>query len=109
MAIKNNLVIDQGSDYSVIINVETSNNMPASLSGYTAQSQIRKNYTSLTAYSFGTVVNSALRIVTLSLSSNTTDTIPGGRYVYDCEITSNTGIKTRLVEGIVTITPQVTK
>ena len=109
MAIKGNLVIDQGSDYQVTINVENANSAPVSLAGYTANAQMRKHYTSLTSYNFDVNINSALGMVTLSMSSNTTDVIPAGRYVYDCEITSNTGIKTRLLEGIVTITPQATR
>jgi hypothetical protein len=109
VAIKGNLVIDQGSDYQVTINVENANNAAVSLSGYTANAQMRKHYTSLTAYNFNVEINSVLGMVTLSMSSNTTDVIPAGRYVYDCEITSNTGIRTRLLEGIVTITPQATR
>jgi len=35
--------------------------------------------------------------------------VVSGRYVYDLEITSNTGIVTRSYEGIVTVTPEVTK
>jgi hypothetical protein len=109
MAIKGNLVIDQGSDYLVTINVETANGTPVDLGGYTSEAQMRKHYTSSRFYEFDTEINLALGTITLSMDSNTTNTIAPGRYIYDCEVTSNTGIKTRLLEGIVTITPQVTR
>ena len=109
MAIKGNIVIDQGSDYQVTINVENANGAPVTLSGYTAEAQMRKHYTSLTSFNFTVAINSALGMVTLGMTSNTTNNIPAGRYIYDCEVTSNTGIKTRLLEGLVTITPQVTR
>jgi hypothetical protein len=54
-----------------------------------------------------TVANSGT--VTLSLSANATANISYGRYVYDCEITSNAAIVTRVQEGIVTVTPEVTR
>jgi hypothetical protein len=109
VAIKGNLVIDQGSDYLVTINVESANGAIVNLAGYTAEAQMRKHFTSSTSYTFQTSINAALGTITLSMSSNTTNTIPPSRYIYDCEVTSNTGIKTRLLEGIVTITPQVTR
>lgn len=109
MAIKGNIVIDQGSDYQVSISVENANSAVVNLAGYSAFAQMRKHYTSLTYYTFDTEVDTQLGAVTLSMNSNTTNVIPAGRYVYDCEITSNTGIKTRLIEGIVTVTPQVTR
>jgi hypothetical protein len=43
------------------------------------------------------------------MSSNTTNSITEGRYVYDCELTTSGGVKSRIVEGIVTINPGVTQ
>jgi len=37
-----------------------------------------------------------------------TSLLKEGRYVYDIVITSNSGVKTRVVEGQVTVTPGVT-
>jgi hypothetical protein len=108
MAIKANLIIDQGTDYSTTINVTDDYDEPIDLSTYTGVSQIRKHYTSVTYYSFGVVCNSNGEVV-LSMNAATSNTITAGRYVYDCELTDGTGKKSRLVEGIVTITPQVTR
>lgn len=107
MAVKSNINIDQGSDFRVTVNVTDANNSPIVLTGYTGKAQFRKHYTSLTSYDFGVVV--ANGAVTLSLSSSNSNSISPGRYVYDCELTSTTGVKSRIVEGIVTVKPQVTK
>jgi len=32
-----------------------------------------------------------------------------GRYVYDVETTSGSGVVSRIVEGIITVTPEVTR
>lgn len=109
MAIRGNIVIDQGSDYEFKVNVENINNVPADLTGYTAAAQMRKYYTSSRAYDFDTQVDANNGIVILAMSANTTNTITPGRYLYDCELTSADGVITRLIEGIVTITPQVTR
>ena len=109
MALKANLVIDQGTDFSTSINVTNDDGDVVDLTGYTAAAQMRKHYTSSNAYSFVTSVNEIQGIVTISMTANTTGSIAAGRYVYDCELTSNTNVITRLVEGIVTVTPQVTR
>ena len=69
---------------------------------------MRKSYTSSTAYAFTVGLNSNGQ-VTLGMTSNTTSTIAAGRYVYDVEITSPSGVVTRVVEGLVTVTPNVTR
>lgn len=109
MAIKGNIVIDQGSDYELKVNVENINNVSANLVGYTATAQMRKYHTSSRYYTFNTEVDAANGIVTLAMTANTTTKITPGRYLYDCELKSEDGVVTRLIEGIVTITPQITK
>lgn len=109
MAIKSNIVIDQGSDFEVTINVKDANNNLTILTGYTGAAQMRKHYTSLTSYAFGVNVTANTGEVTLSMPANTSNYISPGRYVYDCELTSSSNTKTRIVEGIVTVTPQVTR
>lgn len=109
MAIKANLIIDQGASYSTSINVTDDDDNIIDLTGYTAVAQMRKHYTSVTYYSFDVTVNGSQGDVVLSMSANATNIIPAGRYVYDCELTDTTGNRSRLVEGIVTVTPQVTR
>jgi hypothetical protein len=110
MATKANLIIDQGTTYSVTLNLTDENGDSIDLVGYTANSQIRKWYTSSNSMVFATSLNTVDGTVTLSLTSNQTNLLVPGRYVYDVELfntVSNT--YSRILEGIVTVTPQVTR
>ena len=69
MATKANLVIDQGSTYSTTLNLTDENGDPLNLSGFTANSQIRKWYTSSNSTSFSTSINSISGQITLSLTA----------------------------------------
>ena len=109
MAIKANLVIDQGTTYSTDLNLTDENGDALVLSGYSANSQIRKHYTSSNSVSFTTSINANAGIITLSLTANQTANLTGGRYVYDVELTDASNSISRKVEGIVTVTPQVTR
>jgi len=110
MATISNLFVDAGSDYSNIITVSSTNGQPLNLSGYTVASQMRKSYSSSTVYAFtASVYDAANGKVRLQLSAANSSAIPAGRWLYDVEITSAAGSKTRVVEGIVTITPQITQ
>jgi hypothetical protein len=110
MATISNLFVDSGSDYSNIITVSSTSGQPLNLSGYSVASQMRKSYSSSTAYAFtATVYDAANGKVRLQLSASASSVIPAGRWLYDVEITSPSGTKTRVVEGIVTITPQITQ
>lgn len=108
MAIKANIIIDQGADYSTAIELTDDQESVVDLTGYTANAHIRKTYTSSNATPFTVSVNAAFGVLTLDLTANASANMVAGRYVYDVVITSNTAIKSRVVEGIVTITPRVT-
>lgn len=108
MATKSNLVIDQGATFSTDLTLTDENGDMLNLVGYTANSQIRKWYTSTNSISFSTITNTDAGIVTLSLTANQTAALTAGRYVYDVEISDGTTIS-RIVEGIVTVTPNVTR
>ena len=111
MATKLNLVIDQGATYtnnSIIAYDSTNTAIDFSGNTYTIASKMRKSYSSSNAYTFTASSNSATGNITLSMTANATANISAGRYVYDVEITSNTGAVTRVKEGIVTVTPNAT-
>ena len=109
MATKANLVIDQGSTFSTDLTLTDENGDVMALNGYTANSQIRKWYTSTTpAATFATSINVESGQITLNLTSNQTSNLVAGRYVYDVELVSNSDVS-RIVEGIITVTPQVTR
>lgn len=104
------LDIDQGSDFVAVMELENDDGTPMNLSGFTVYSQFRKSYQSVTGYSFVTTVdNAALGKIKLSLLGSVSSGIKPGRYLYDIEIISALGNKVRVVEGIITINPEITK
>lgn len=108
MAAVHNLYIDQGADFSAEIGIYDDANFPWDLDGYTGLAKIKKSYYSSTAVEFTVSVDDK-GLVSLSLPSNVTSNMEQGRYLYDVVITSAGGVKTRVIEGIVTINPGVTK
>lgn len=110
MAIKASIVIQQGSDFQTTINFTDDNDDVVDLTGYSGSAQLRKHYTSSSSYPFAVTVSPSLGTVTLAMNYSNTAAIPAGRYVFDCELTdtvSNT--VSRVVEGVATVTPQVTR
>ena len=109
MAFKANITIDQGTDFSTSIDVTDENGDIVDLAGYTGAAQLRKHYTSSTATDFTVAITPGSGLVTLSMNAATTNAISAGRYVYDCELTDDNGTVSRLIEGVITVTPGVTR
>lgn len=107
MAIKANILIDQGSTYSTDVELADDRGASLNLTNYTANGAMRKTYTSSNVIALGTSIDGNAGILTISMSANASANVVAGRYVYDVVLTSNTGTKTRVIEGIVTITPRV--
>ena len=105
-----NQVIDQGATYSKQITVYKNDGTTIEdLTNFTVTSYIRKNYTSSAK-----VVINATKVepqtsgkITMSLTAVQTAGMKSGRYVYDLEIQSGVEVK-RIVEGVITIRPEVT-
>lgn len=106
---KANIIINQGTTFSTTINLTDDNGDPINLTGYTGRSQMRKHYTSSNSQSFTVSLNSSEGIVTLALTASQTANLTAGRYVYDVEVISAANVVSRIVEGIVTVTPEVTR
>lgn len=108
MAIRANLSLDQGSDFYMSFNILDDNNLPIDISDYTAVSQMRQHFSSIGYYSFDVETTSSGELI-LTMGSEVTDTIKPGRYVYDVELTATDGKKSRVVQGIVFVSAQVSK
>ena len=111
MATISNLFIDQGADFTTTVTINDSSNVALDLTGYTATAMLRKSYKSTTSTSFtlAFVDPRTNGEITLSLTDVQTAALSEGRYVYDLLITESGGDKTRVVEGIATIKPSVTR
>lgn len=110
MATEINLYIDQGTDfYKEFIAVDGEGRyLP--LEGYEIRSQMRKYYGSSFGYTFTPgIADTDNGVLYISMGHLETRDIPAGRYLYDVEITSPMGERYRVAEGIVLITPEITK
>ena len=108
MAYKLNTTMDQGSDFLCSFTVSHANGSVFDLSGYTAASQMRKHADSEEAININ-VGLSANGMVELYLASSNTELIEQGRYYYDAEVEDSYGNRYRIVEGLITVTPNMTR
>ena len=109
MARKVQLTIDQGTTFSYPFTLLDTNGDVRDLSTHTANAQLRKAYTSTNSTSFTCTTSNTDPNLVISLTANQSANVVAGRYVYDVQLQSNTNIVTRYVEGIVTVTPRVTR
>lgn len=112
MAAYTELFIDQGTTFNTIINLnDDASSAPINLSGYIVRSQMRRSYYSVNASATFTctITDSANGELTLSLTDGQTSNIKAGRYLFDVETQDTMNVVTRVLEGIITVTPGVTR
>lgn len=111
MATISNLFIDQDADFTTTVTINDSNGSALDLTSYTALAMIRKTYQSTSATTFTSTFASDRTTgqITISLTDTQTADLEAGRYVYDLVITDSSGTKTRVVEGIATVNPSVSR
>jgi hypothetical protein len=109
MAAKYNLTIDQGATFERLVRVSEAN-APKDLTGYVVRAQLRRSYkAALPLATFVcAVTDAAAGEITLTLDATTTTGITAGAAVWDLEL-EYAGVVTRLLEGTVQITPEVTR
>jgi hypothetical protein len=109
-----NATIDQGATWSVTVTYKDSTGAPINLTGYTAALQVRQQYSSvdadltLTSPSNGIVITPLTGVVVVTMTATQTAALAEGYYVYDLELTSGT-YKDRLIQGQLTVAPEVTR
>lgn len=108
MATVQNIVIDQGTTFTLDVTIANDDGTAKDLSNYTVGAQLRKSYYTNTYTAFTTAKVDLEGKVTISLIATETSALKAGRYVYDIEIDGNSETL-RILEGIVTVTPEVTK
>ena len=113
MAARANLQIDRGATFSSDVTVTDTDNEAFDLTGYTAEAKMAKGYEATnTRVTLSTTINSPTTgVITLSLNADQTKTLDApARYVYDVEITKTSDSTiTRVIEGIITVNPDVTR
>jgi len=105
------LFLEQGASFNTSITLDDVAGEAFNLVNYTASSQMRKSYYSSNAaatFVVSTGNDPSLGVITISLDSANTANVYPGRYVYDVYVSSGTS-RVRVLEGIINVTPQVTK
>lgn len=106
------LFVDQGTSFNNIINLNDDiTNDPLVITGYTVTSQIKRSYYSskITANITCTITDAANGEITMTMPATQTANIKAGRYLFDVKTKDLANTVTRVLEGIITVTPQVTK
>jgi hypothetical protein len=108
------LLIPQGATWSVVLRWKD-DNANVNLTGFTARMQLRTSAEAVTTLEDLTTENGGITLggsagtITLALTASETAALPATRAVYDLELISSGGIVTRLVEGVATITRNITR
>ena len=107
-----NFTLEQGTTFIRSLTLQE-NGAAMNLTGYSVASQMRSTHDSSTVVgTFAcTVSNSTGGVIQMNMTSSASGAIEEGIYVYDVEITSSGGSGTvkRILQGTVTVTPEVTR
>lgn len=109
------LLIDQGSTLEVLFTLKDEAGTALNLTGYEVRMQVRTSYTATTTVLnlstlLGTIVLVPLEgKITIKASATVTAALLPKKYVYDIEIVSATGFVTRIIQGNVVVSPEVTR
>ena len=112
MAAIANLRVERGSTFTSDVTVKDSDGVVFDLTGYSATASLAKGYESsfydITSFTC-TISTPTTGVITLELTADQTNALESGRYVYDLEILrASDSTITRVIEGIVTVSPSVT-
>jgi hypothetical protein len=114
MAVQYNVEIDQGADWFLNVTYEQPQGTPVNITGYTSALQLRSLPTDTTAVlslstGSGITITGSTGLVAVHATAAQTRAIDEGVYYYDLEITSQSGIVTRLVQGQAYVSAEVTR
>ena len=105
-----NFILEQGATFNRILTLKEDGGV-MDLTGYSVASLMRSTHDSSTVVGTFTctVSNASGGQITMNMTNSTTGAIEEGIYVYDVEIASGAGVVTRIMEGTVTVNPEVTR
>ena len=112
MAAYAELYLDQGTTFNNTINLtDDVTNAYINVSGYVVRSQMRRSYYSANASATitCTITDAPNGEITMSMTAANTALLKAGRYLYDLEVVDTAGNTSRILEGIITVTPEVTR
>lgn len=109
------LTIEQGATFDPVLTWGDQAGVPIDLTGYSARMQIRATVESAAIIHEATTVNGQIVLggaagtVTFAIPATATELFTFDEAVYDLEVESAGGHVTRLVEGVVYLSPEVTR
>ena len=106
------LYMDQGASFTNTLTItDDVTNAPVNISGYTLTSQMRRSYYSAnaTANITCTIVSANTGNVQMSMTPANTSNIKAGRYLFDVETIDTNNYVVRILEGIINVTPGITR
>lgn len=113
---KYDLLIEQGATLQLNLVYKDANGDPIDITSYTARMQVRRDYNSptplldLTTENGCIILGGAAGTISIEASDDMTRAIPAKVGVYDVElIAPGNGVVTRIIQGAVTVSPEVTK
>jgi hypothetical protein len=114
MAVQYNVEIDQGADWFLNVTYEQPAGTPVNITGYTSALQLRSLPTDATAVlslstGSGITITGSTGLVAVHATATQTRAIDEGIYYYDLEITSQSNIVTRLIQGQAYVSAEVTR
>lgn len=104
-----NITIEQGTDFENVYTVTNPDGTPLDLTGYTASAKIIKfPNSSTTSSSFNVGIITSAGQVIVSMAHTVSGALKPGRYYYDVIITAGgSSKKTKIIDGMVLVTPSV--
>jgi hypothetical protein len=106
------LFIDQGATFNSIINLaDDLTNTNLNIDSYIVTGQLRRSYYSANASAnlFCYVSDAANGQISISLTAGQTANLKPGRYVFDVMAGTPANAVNRIIEGIITVSPGVTR
>jgi hypothetical protein len=111
-----NFKLPQGATWIIPATWNDSTGQPIDLTGWHAAMQARTGFDASDTIldlddgvQGGIVLGDGLGTITITVDHADTAAIAPGRYVYDLELTAGGGDVTRLLQGTLTVTPEVTR
>jgi hypothetical protein len=117
--------IEQGAAFSLLLTITDSEAARVDLTGHTFRGQIRKTYSStdiVVSFTFTlsdqtsgatrgqvTVSLTATQTAAITVDAASGQTRPETKYIYDIESETGAGVVTRWLQGLVKVSPEVTK
>ena len=104
------LFLEQGSEFNTSVTLDNADGSPYSLVNCQVKSSMKKSYYSTNSTTELTVDlnNPSQGVIILSLTYQQTANIAAGRYVYDVAVKDSSNTVSRVLEGIVNVSPRVT-